>query len=169
MSAYGANADTKPSLSNGGGSSRRAAAPGLIRVEHQRSGPHVRRGSVRGVEALVQRWSKDAALLRQYRNHQQAEWLEDRAAELEAALEKDDGELLSLTDAASVSGYTADHLGRLMRKGAIKNFGRRNAPKIRRGDLPRKPTLPGAHASLQLVGASKRQVAQAILTSGERR
>jgi hypothetical protein len=124
---------------------------------------------VTAAQALVQRWSKDAALLRQYRNHQQAEWLEDRAAELEAALQTEDGELLSLTEAASMSGYTADHLGRLVRKGAIRNFGRSNAPKLRRGDLPRKPTLPGAHASPQLVGASKRQVAQAILTSGERR
>ena len=117
----------------------------------------------------MQRWREHAVLLRQYRNDQQAELLEDRAAELETALQEQDDQLLNLTEAARISGYTADHLGKLVREGKITNYGRPNAPKVRRGDLPRKPTLPGAHANLQLVGASKRQVAQAICTSGERR
>ncbi len=69
-----------------------------------------------GAETLVQQWRGHAALLRQYRNRQQAEWLEDRATELEAALQQQNSELLTLTQAAEGSGYFADHLGRLVRE-----------------------------------------------------
>ena len=52
-------------------------------------------------------------------------------------------EVLTLVEAAMESGYSADHLGRLVRAGAIVNVGRANAPKIRRRNLPRKPgSLP---------------------------
>lgn len=122
-----------------------------------------------GVEELVQRWRRDAVLLRQYRNQQLAELLEDRAAELEAALQAQNAELLTLTEAAAASGYSADHLGRLVRNGSIKNYGRPNSPKVQRGDLPRKLTLPSCYAEPKLLGASRRQVAKAITTSGSRR
>jgi hypothetical protein len=136
---------------------------------HAASGRARNAPNLRGALGLIAQWRTDAALLRQYRNHQQAEWLEDRGAELEAVLEGQNGDLVSLVEGARLSGYTADHLGRLVRRGVLQNFGRLNAPKVRRGDLPRKLTLPGRHANPQLVGASKRQVAQAILTSKERR
>lgn len=44
----------------------------------------------------------------------------------------------ALRDAARASGYSAVHLGRLVRAGAEEDFGRPNAPKIRLSDLPRK-------------------------------
>jgi len=47
-------------------------------------------------------------------------------------------ELLPLAAAARESGYSCDHLARLIRNGSIPNAGRRSAPRIRRGDLPRK-------------------------------
>jgi hypothetical protein len=119
---------------------------------------------VKGVEALVQQWRGHATLLRQYRQESQADWLEDRAAELEAALQAQDVELLTLTEAAELSGYSADHLGRLVRSGALKNHGRPNAPRVRRGDLPKKLLL-GRHPDPDLLGASRRQVAKAITTS----
>jgi hypothetical protein len=52
--------------------------------------------------------------------------------ELEAALHDSEEELLDLQEAAPESGYSPDHLGRLVRDGKIPNAGRRNAPKIRR-------------------------------------
>jgi hypothetical protein len=61
------------------------------------------------------------------------------ADELDAALQGQDAELLNLTQAAAESGYSADHLGREIARGRIPNAGRRNAPKVRRTDLPRKP------------------------------
>lgn len=45
-----------------------------------------------------------------------------------------------LAEAAKVSGYSVDHLGRLLRQGKIPNRGRRHSPKIQRGDLPIRPT-----------------------------
>jgi hypothetical protein len=63
-------------------------------------------------------------------------------------------EALALTDAAKESGYSANHLGRLVRSGEIENIGRSNAPKIRRRDLPRKATPFPSCSSLGIVSAS---------------
>ena len=56
--------------------------------------------------------------------------------ELDRLAEDQAGELLSVRRAAIESGYSADHLGRLLREGKLANAGRANAPRIRRGDLP---------------------------------
>jgi hypothetical protein len=63
------------------------------------------------------------------------EVLQDFAKVLAAETE----ELLTLRAAAALSGYSEDHLGRLIRTQAIANAGRPGAPRIRRGDLPRRP------------------------------
>ncbi len=64
------------------------------------------------------------------------------AGELERALEDHRGETLNLQQAAEESGYSADHLGRLVREGTIPNAGRHGAPRIARRDLPIKPPSP---------------------------
>jgi hypothetical protein len=46
---------------------------------------------------------------------------------------------LSLIEASERSGYSPDHIGRLVRDGRIPNVGRPNAPKVRARDLPAKP------------------------------
>lgn len=61
------------------------------------------------------------------------------AAEIQAALEEEQDERLTLREAAATSGYSVDHIGRLIRDGTLPNAGRSNAPRIRRGDLPIKP------------------------------
>lgn len=48
---------------------------------------------------------------------------------------------LSLRQAAAESGYHEDSLGRLVRQGKIPNVGRLHAPKIRRRDLPKRPSI----------------------------
>ena len=53
----------------------------------------------------------------------------------------------------------------------LRNLGRPRAPRVRRGDLPRKATaLPAQTAGLHLPGADPRQVARAVVASrkGER-
>ena len=56
------------------------------------------------------------------------------------SVEHDSGErLLSLQQAAELSGYSAEHLARLVRAGTIPNGGRHNKPLIRLADVPRKP------------------------------
>lgn len=58
------------------------------------------------------------------------------ASELEAALSAHRDETLTLVEAAMESGFTADHLGQLVKRGRIPNAGRDGAPRIRRRDLP---------------------------------
>ena len=121
--------------------------------------------------ALSAEWRAHAETLRAYGAAGQADAVDRCADELERALAADDGELLTLQQAASVSGYSADHLGRLIRLGTLPNLGRSRSPRIRRGDLPRKAaTLPVRAASLHVPGADPRQVARAVVTSrkGER-
>jgi hypothetical protein len=73
-------------------------------------------------------------------------------------------EVLTLVEAALECGYSADHLGRLVREGAIPNSGRPKAPKIRRCDLPRKPgVLPPASAGA-IVPVDRRRIAASVLT-----
>jgi hypothetical protein len=72
----------------------------------------------------------------------QANLLTACAAELRAALAASATELLSLDQAAARSGYSKDHLGRLVREGKIPDQrppGTRGRLAIRAHDLPRKP------------------------------
>ena len=66
------------------------------------------------------------------------------ADELELELKDWDSTALNITQAATESGYSREHLGRMVREGKLPNAGRPGAPKIRRHDLPIKatPLLP---------------------------
>jgi hypothetical protein len=66
-----------------------------------------------------------------------AEAFRRAAVELEAAQRAADDEVLSLADAAAVSGYSSETLRHMVSRGRIPNAGRRGAPRIRRADLPR--------------------------------
>lgn len=61
------------------------------------------------------------------------------ASELEEALLARADELLTLADAAAVSGYSARRLRELIADGTIPQAGRKHAPRIRRADLPVRP------------------------------
>ena len=96
---------------------------------------------------LPQQWREKAKLFRQHGHEATARTYEVCSAELEAAVRGGAQELLDLKEAARESGYSADHLGRLVRDGKIPNAGRRNAPKIRRIDLPRRPDVTSSNKS----------------------
>ncbi len=86
------------------------------------------------------------------------------ADELESALHATDGALLTLTEAAVETGYSADHLGWLVRNGRIPNHGRPNAPRVRRIDLPRKSKLlPSDLTAGRPLTISKAQIARALI------
>jgi hypothetical protein len=88
--------------------------------------------------SLSIQWRALAGTLRAHAAEGAAGAYEQAADELDAALREEDGELLTLTDASLASGYSADHLGRLVREGKLPNKGRPNAPRVRRADLPYK-------------------------------
>ena len=93
---------------------------------------------------LPGRWRERARFLNEWGDPNSARLWRLAAAELEQALRALGEETLSLVEAAQLSGYTADHLGSLVRKSVIPNCGRKNAPRIRRADLPTKSsTCPG--------------------------
>lgn len=88
--------------------------------------------------------------------------LADLAALAASALD----EVLSLSAAARESGYSRDHLARLIRQGTIPNAGRPNAPAILRRNLPRKAAaLPREPES----DISRAQVARSVITSHRER
>ena len=92
------------------------------------------------VGALARSWRDEAGRLRErYADERGAQLFELHAKELEEAITKDQNEVLGLAQAANESGYSADHLGRLLAKGSIPNAGRKNAPRVRRCDLPIRP------------------------------
>ena len=89
--------------------------------------------------------------------------------DLDALRRASDGELLSLTDAAERSGYSREHLGRLVRAGRIPNAGRPNAPKIRVADLPRKAGyLLHDPRPRDIEDTSTRHIVRSIVTLSKR-
>ena len=52
----------------------------------------------------------------------------------------DPKESLTLSQASARSGYTTDHLSRLIRQGKLKNVGRKGSPRVFAADLPKRPT-----------------------------
>lgn len=93
---------------------------------------------------------------------------EEFVRDAEALFEAEADTVLTLGEAAARSGYTADHLGRLVRQGRIPNAGRPHAPCVRLADLPRRVgTLPGAPAGPMLLRAG--QVARTVVAEEARR
>lgn len=104
---------------------------------------------------LPARWRERAQFLSDFGDANSARLWQTAAAELDEALRTLGEETLTLVEAAAVSGYTADHLGSLVRKGKIPSYGQKNAPRVRRSDLPiKKPGSPGRPATRQQRGAA---------------
>lgn len=92
--------------------------------------------------------------------------LDTLLGDLELLFAQEEEFALTLREAARESGYSQDHLARLIREGTIPNAGRPRAPRIRRKDLPRKAaSLPGPRPSLHLAGATPEQIARSVVTS----
>lgn len=87
------------------------------------------------------KWDYEVAVFRRRRAFVDAAALcEEILADFEAVTVFEMDAVLNLTQAAAESGYSPDHLGHLVRTGAIPNAGHPHAPKIRRKDLPLKPS-----------------------------
>ena len=121
------------------------------------------------VEALPAAWRRQAKALRRYGSEPPAIALERCATELETTLVERDETTLSLVEAARESGYSADHLGRLVRDGRIPNAGRPGAPRIARVHLPRKasaPPEPRLAEKRRSGEISNAQIVQSIIEKG---
>lgn len=87
---------------------------------------------------LITMWRTDAGMLERYGDDRGANLLKRAATDLECALRAEEDELLDLDAAAQESGYSKDRLRHMVAEGTVPNAGRRHAPRVRRGDLPRK-------------------------------
>ena len=117
-----------------------------------------RTGLAARVQALTASWRESAVQLRRYGAEAQAVTLESAADDVLEALAGVDDALLTLDEAARESGYSAEHLGRLVRKGRLPNAGRRGRPRIRAADLPKRALAPiaeGASASYDPVADAR--------------
>jgi hypothetical protein len=113
---------------------------------------------------LVERWRAEAKDLRSlYFDERLANVVSRYADELAEALEQEQGESLTLTAAARESGYSAEHLGRLLRDGKLRNVGRLHAPRVLRRDLPLKSGLRTDKLSLN-IAADRTEIARSIVT-----
>ena len=121
------------------------------------------------VEDLPADWRRQAKSLRRYGGETSATAIERCADDLEATLVERDETTFSLVEASRESGYSADHLGRLVRDGKIPNAGRPGAPRIARRDLPRKahaPPEPRLAETPRPRDVSNVQIVQSIIQKG---
>jgi hypothetical protein len=115
------------------------------------------------IEQLAAQWRCAAAELRRYGGEMSARALEQAAADLDAALAEQAIGTLTLQDAARESGYSVDHLARLIREGKLPNAGRQHAPRIRRADLPKK--AGALRAARPHVILDRTQIARSVVAT----
>ena len=113
-------------------------------------------------------WRSKAELFRDHEEVSLAIAYEKCASALEEALLQEGDAPLTLRQAAEESGYSADHLGRLLREGTIPNAGRPGAPQIARRYLPIKPRARGPGVAEAAPGGdtSIEQIVQSIIEEG---
>lgn len=93
-------------------------------------------------EGLATRWRTAAAELRRYGGEIQATALETCAAELEAEEREFLFETLTLEKAAEELGVSYDTMSRKIRRGEIRNSGRKGKPLVLRRDILAAPRAP---------------------------
>jgi hypothetical protein len=96
---------------------------------------------------LLDTWRSLAATLEKYGAVRTSVAVLQCAEDLEVAIIQDNDRLISLGEASDLSGYSTDHLGRLVRDGKLPNAGRKGKPLLRVGDLPRRSAKLGSPKS----------------------
>ncbi len=88
---------------------------------------------------LSQEFRQLAETLRECGSDQIARVWDLAAERLDVWTRKYNEEELTLDQARIESGFSRDHLFRLIHDGKLKNYGEPRSPRVRREDLPRKP------------------------------
>ncbi|HWZ60620.1 MAG TPA: hypothetical protein VNW46_16680 [Gemmatimonadaceae bacterium] len=118
------------------------------------------------VRDLLVAWRHRADVFATHGAGQTATTIKALAAELESAIRAEDEQPLTLREGSAASGFSVDHLGRLVREGKIRNVGRKFAPRILRVDLP---TRPGHHRQVASVDRTEYDPAADARSLRERR
>lgn len=99
-------------------------------------------------------WSelrREAEQLRRFGARGEADAVEHCVQRLEDAWLEWQSQELTVAEAAAESGYSAAHLRRLLAENRIESAGSKGRPRIRRADLPRKPSRQPSD-EIDLVG-----------------
>ena len=94
------------------------------------------------MQDLVTRWRSEADTVERCGHESTGKLIRRLVGELEEALRDDQDETLKLPEAALESGYSLEHLRKMVASGKIPNAGAKGRPLIRRGDLPNGPANP---------------------------
>jgi hypothetical protein len=114
------------------------------------------------VSSVTETWSERACEFDRHGQEAAATVMRALATELAERCSQYLAESLSLQTAASETGFTRDHLARLVRQGVLKNRGKKGAPRVSRRELPVRPALAQPVAPLQLASTSRHQVARSL-------
>ena len=117
---------------------------------------------------LALEFRNTAKVFREHADESVAIAYEKCANRIEQAFNEEDNVLLNLQQASEESGYSADHIGRLIREKKLPNAGRQGAPRIARRDLPIKlnSTVPGVAEAAPGSDSSFEQIVQSIIKEG---
>ena len=94
---------------------------------------------LRWIINFVERATRETAVLRANGAEEAARARERLLTDLTEAV-PDEEELLTLTAAARESGYSSRTLQRMMLAGRLTNYGGLRRPRVRRSELPRRPS-----------------------------
>ncbi len=86
--------------------------------------------------SLAAQWEAEAETLARYKDERGAALCRLHAGELREAARASGEEVLSLAEAASFSGYSADHIRHMVASGKIPNAGQKGSPLVRRAHVP---------------------------------
>jgi hypothetical protein len=112
---------------------------------------------------LTAHWRSKASVFREHEQTSVAIAYELCAKQLDEALKSIAEAPLTLAEAAQLSGYSTDHLGRLIREGKVPNAGRPGAPRIARKDLPRKSEMAPSQGTRHL---DRTQIVRSAINEG---
>ena len=116
------------------------------------------------ISILVDEWRASADAFREHAQVSVAIAYERCADRLEELLEDARSTPLTLKEASEFGGYSEDHLGRLVREGAIPNAGRKGAPRISRADVPIKAgSVAPAPSSAEV---DREQIVRSVIDEG---
>jgi len=90
------------------------------------------------VHELVSRYRTEADTMKRYGDQRGAAMLARIVDDLEEVLHSGEHQYVNLSQASALCGYSTDQLRRLIRCGTLKDHGRKNAPRVRVSDLPKK-------------------------------
>ena len=90
------------------------------------------------IDELRARWQNARDLYQELGPEGHSRLVEAFLRDIEQLEAGEQDKILTLAEASEYSGYSTEHVGRLIRNGKIPNAGRPGAPRVRAGDLPRR-------------------------------